>query len=104
MGLRLAKRDVRTVSVYRTSKTDSGYVGTVETETLIGTADAVVSPVTDEMSAKIYGDRVGKMKQFLFLTPVDIRYGDKLLIGETKYRVIAKPEYTDHIVVRGEAE
>lgn len=102
MGLRLIKRDTRTVEVYRTAKAQSGYVGTVETETLIGTVQAVVSPVTDEYSARIYGERVVKMKQFLLLTPADIRYGDRLVIGDEKYKVVTKPEYTDHITVKGE--
>ena len=102
MGMRLLKRDAVTVAVYRTAKAQSGYVGTVEEETHIGTVQAVTAPVTDEYSARIYGERVVKMKEFTLLTPADIRYGDRLVLGGEKYKVIAKPEYTDHITVKGE--
>jgi hypothetical protein len=98
------KRDTKTVSVYRTSKVSSGYVGTKEAETLIGSVTAAVSPVTDEFSARMYGDRVVKMKEFLFLTPVDVQYGDKLVLDGEKYRVIARPTYSDHIIAKGELE
>ena len=102
MGMRLLKHDLRTVEIYRPAKTQSGYVGTVETQTLIGTVQAVIAPVTDEYSARIYGERVLKMKEFTLLTPADIRYGDRLVTGGEKYKVIAKPEYSDHITVKGE--
>ena len=104
MGLRPVKRDVKSITIYRTTKTDSGYIGTVEEETLIGTVDAIVSPVTDELAVRIYGDRIEKMLQFTLMTPVNVRYGDKIVLGGQKYRVIGKPEYSDHINVRGELE
>ncbi|MBR1392636.1 MAG: hypothetical protein IJ561_02235 [Ruminococcus sp.] len=104
MGTRLTKRDAVTVSVYRTSKTDSGYVGHTEEESLIGTVQALVTPVTDELSAEMYGDRINKMKEFTLLKGADIHYGDKLVVDGEKYRVIARPEYIDNIVVKGELE
>lgn len=102
MGMRLLKRDLKTVEIYRTAKAPSGYVGTVETETLIAAVQAVIAPVTDEYSTRIYGERVVNMKEFTLLTPADIRYGDRLVIGGEKYKVIARPKYSDHITVKGE--
>ena len=45
-----------------------------------------------------------KMKEFLFLTPVDVQYGDKLVLDGEKYRVIVRPTYSDHIIAKGELE
>lgn len=106
--MRLMRADLHSFEFYRYEKADSGYVGTAIEKRFAGKFSAAVKPVSDSLSAELYGERVRNMIQLTVLK-------DKAMLlfsngdgfrdeNGRQYRIISIAEYSSHILVTGELE
>ena len=102
--MRLMKADLETVTVYRKVEKKSDYVGTVTELTELATVDCVVNPVTDKVSAELYGERIKGMVSLLTTALNVIEAGDTVKIGEVSYKVLSVNHYSDHDSITAERE
>lgn len=103
--MRLMNRDLKSFSLFRTEKAPNGYVGTSLQEREICRFQAVSKPVSDKLSAELYGERIKNMTELTALKKGDFKVldGDIFTDGsERKFKVISVCEYSDHYVITGE--
>lgn len=102
--MRLMKADLETVTVYRKENRKSDYVGTVTELTELATVDCAVNPVTDKVSAELYGERIKGMVSLLTTALNVIEVGDTVKIGGVSYKALSVNHYSDHDSITAERE
>ncbi|MCM1335304.1 MAG: hypothetical protein NC084_12825 [Bacteroides sp.] len=102
--MRIMTRDLRTLPLDRAERTPSPYIGTKKEYRTIGTIRAMIQPVTDSLSAALYGNRITKMKNLVCPTGTDVRKDDLVGIDGEKYRIVSILAYTAHIAAVAEKE
>ena len=102
--MRLMKADLETVTVYRKVEKKSEYVGTVTELKEIAAVDCAVNPVTDKVSAELYGERIKGMVSLLTTDLNVIEVGDIVKIGGVSYKVLSVNHYSDHDSITAERE
>ena len=98
------KADLETVTVYRKVEKKSDYVGTVTELTELATVDCAVNPVTDKVSAELYGERIKGMVSLLTTALNFIAVGDTVKIGGVGYKALSVNHYSDHDSITAERE
>lgn len=100
--MRLMMDDLKAVTVYRKVEKESDYVGTVTELKEIAAVDCAVNPVTDKVSAELYGERIKGMVSLLTTDLNVIEVGDIVKIGGAGYKVLSVNHYSDHDSVTAE--
>ena len=102
--MRLMKADLETATVYRKVEKKSDYVGTVTELTELATVDCAVNPVTDKVSAELYGERIKGMVSLLTTALNVIEVGNTVKIGGVSYKALSVNHYSDHDSITAERE
>lgn len=88
--------DTRTLAVYRKVSKKSDYVGTVSEFKQIATVNAVVKPITDSVSAELYGERVHGMLTIATTDKDALKVGDIVKCDGADYKILSVAHYTMH--------
>ena len=102
--MRLMMADLEKVTVYRKVEKKSDYVGTVTELTELATVDCAVNPITDKVSAELYGERIKGMLSLLTTAQNVIAVGDTVKIGGVSYKALSVNHYSDHDSITAERE
>ncbi len=98
-------RDLKSFKLSRTEKISNGYVGTSLQEREICRFQAVSKPVSDKLSAELYGERINNMTELTVLKYEDFKIIDGDVFTDSKgqkFKVVSVSEYADHYVITGE--
>ena len=79
-------------------------VGTVTELTELATVDCAANPVTDKVSAELYGERIKGMVSLLTTALNVIEVGDTVKIGGVSYKALSVNHYSDHDSITAERE
>ena len=96
--------DLEKVTVYRKVEKKSDYVGTVTELKEIATVDCAVNPITDKISAELYGERIKGMVSLRTTDLNVIEVGDIVKIGGVSFKVLSVNHYSDHDSITAERE
>lgn len=94
---RIMQVDTDSYSVYRKSITQSTRVGTKAEYTLHGAVTGQLSPVQDNISLEIYGNRCVNMYTLTARKGADVQLDDKVMVGGDYFKVIAVLPFTGHL-------
>lgn len=97
--MRLMRRDLATVDVYRKTTAPSDYIGTISKLTKIATIQGIVSPATDKATAEIYGKDAEHMITITLHSGSDIKAHDVVQIDGAYFDILSVQHYSDHDVV-----
>lgn len=100
--MRLAKQTMTKIPQLRGEAKTSGYVGTETEYNPYAVLYGHISPVRDEYSIGVYGERVSRMHSVIFEAGTDIQSGDKLVIFGEKCNVVSIMRYSSHLTVTAE--
>ena len=102
--MRLLKRGLKPVHVFKSETVDSGYVGTETVDLYSHTAMCRVSPDENRITSEMYGERANNMLSIICGKNAAIDYKLSFTDREKpEYKVVSKKEYTDHTVILAEA-
>ena len=100
--MRLMKRDERELIHLRPEEKQSDYIGTVTELSEVGTVKGIVNPVTDRLSAELYGTRVLGMVSVTLLSGNPVKNGDILRFSGADYKVLSIAHYQSHDLITAE--
>ena len=100
--MRLMKSDEKELIHLRPVERESDYIGTATELSEVGTLRGTVNPVTDKISAEIYGNRINGMISLTLLTPHSVVVGDVLRYMNEAYRVLSIAHYQSHDIITAE--
>lgn len=101
--MRLLKRGLKPVHVFKSETVDSGYVGTESVDLYSHTVMCRVSPGENKVTSEIYGERANNMLNIICGKNAAIDYKLSFTCKEQpEYKVVSKKEYTDHTVILAE--
>ncbi len=103
--MRIMERDLKPLSQLRAVYSPSPYIGTrKEYKPIAGVIRAQVQPVTDSLSAALYGNKVTLMRNLICPVGTDLKKDDLVEIDGEKYRITAVLTYTTHLTATAERE
>lgn len=100
--MRLARQTMTKIPQLRAEVKPSGYVGTETEYKPYAALYGHISPVRDDYSIGVYGERVSRMHSVIFEAGTDVKSGDKLIIFGEKCTVLSIMRYSSHITVTAE--
>lgn len=95
--MRLMMRDTAEYPLKRASPAASGYVGTKNEYTSVGTVTGQLSHATDRFSVEMWGDKAASMYSLICTPDTDIRKNDRVTLTDGDYTVISVMRYRTHI-------
>lgn len=103
--MRIMENDLRALPQFRAVTSPSSYIGTKkEYEAVEGGIRAQVQPITDSLSAALYGNKMTLMRNLICPVGTDLIKDDLVEIDGEKYRVTGVLRYTTHLTATAEQE
>lgn len=103
--MRIMENDLKPIPQFRAEYVPSPYIGTQkEYKAVKGGIRAQVQPVTDSLSAALYGNKITLMRNLICPAGTDLKKDDLVEIGGEKYRITAVLTYTTHLTATAERE
>ena len=106
--MRLIRRRMKAVRIFKPVEVPSGYVGTTETWEDAGEVLADVQPAENRQLVELYGERTANMCTLYLEKGARIRngYGAFVLSDDRKptHRIVSVLRYTDHLVAVAERQ
>ena len=101
--MRLLKRDLKPVFVFKRTEVESDYVGTEERDVFLGVVPCHISPADSKITSEVYGERANSM--FSLICDKNADLGDFVSFtdeSKPEYKILSKKKYYAHQTVLAE--